>query len=330
MIQQSALPDRCAPATCLADEARALIFEETPEYVAYLVETGEGRYWVICRNDPVNNSDPLGLEDLSSIGAAFGINNPQEFARQVMAEGAGAKTHEQEQGEQFSAAMADAWMTEVSIVSAPLDAEGMALAYAFRLARGPALVARFGRVLKVGEKVRAFEEWWHVTRPLGAPTGSIPIAPAVRNAVTKEIQTIVPKGVPFEGKVWRYEFPERLETTWQAGPWNVEARHRYSAPGIGATYGSLTRATAKREMEAAGDVLGRVATRKKVSLSNVLDLRDESVRRQLGVTLSDITGDDYAVTQRIGKRALESGYEGILAPSAKYGGRANLVIFGGL
>ncbi len=50
MIRQSALPDMYAPATCLADDARTPIFEETPEYVAYLVETGDGRYWVICPN----------------------------------------------------------------------------------------------------------------------------------------------------------------------------------------------------------------------------------------------------------------------------------------
>ena len=32
-----------------------------PLYLAFLVEMPEGRYWIICLNDPVNNTDPLGL-----------------------------------------------------------------------------------------------------------------------------------------------------------------------------------------------------------------------------------------------------------------------------
>jgi hypothetical protein len=35
---------------------------EAADYVAVILETTSGRYWVICRNDPVNNVDPLGLE----------------------------------------------------------------------------------------------------------------------------------------------------------------------------------------------------------------------------------------------------------------------------
>ena len=140
-----------------------------------------------------------------------------------------------------------------------------------------------------------------------------------------------PEGVDFEGIIWRYEYPERLGTTWQAGDWNVNAVHRYSKKGIGATYGGATKVTARKEVEHwVGDTGERVATRKTVRLKNLLDLQDKSVRDQLGVSLDDITGDSYKHTHRIGDWAAQNGYNGIIAPSARFAGRANLVIFGGL
>lgn len=102
-----------------------------------------------------------------------------------------------------------------------------------------------------------------------------------------------------------------------------------SKKGLGAVYGSLTKATARKEIEQWASSVGRVATSKKVKLSNVLDLRDARVQRKLGVTLDDITGDDYTHTQRIGEWALREGFTGIIAPSARFPGRANLVVFGG-
>jgi len=74
MIRHCAIPDPLAPVTCLVDETLPPILEETPEYAAFLIETPGGSYWVICRNDPVNNVDPLGLETvwegMSEYGAA--------------------------------------------------------------------------------------------------------------------------------------------------------------------------------------------------------------------------------------------------------------------
>lgn len=55
MIRQSAFPDTLAPATCLVEETRTSILQETPEYIAVLVEAAGGRYWVICRNDPASS-----------------------------------------------------------------------------------------------------------------------------------------------------------------------------------------------------------------------------------------------------------------------------------
>lgn len=56
---------------------------------------------------------------------------------------------------------------------------------------------------------------------------------------------------------------------------------------------------------------------KNVQLNNALDLRSQSVRRQIGVTQKQITGDSYDYTQVIGGWAKENGYDGIIAPSAR-------------
>jgi RES domain-containing protein len=53
-----------------------------------------------------------------------------------------------------------------------------------------------------------------------------------------------------------------------------------------------------------------------LDLTRVLDLRTEGARRALGVTLSDITGDDLTIPQAIGEAAQHLGYEAIIAPSA--------------
>lgn len=71
---------------------------------------------------------------------------------------------------------------------------------------------------------------------------------------------------------------------------------------------------------------------KDVKIDNVLDLTDPSVRDKLGVTMDDLvsTGPgQYDVTHKIGKFAEEAGFNGILAPSARNPGGANLIVFGG-
>ena len=139
----------------------------------------------------------------------------------------------------------------------------------------------------------------------------------------------LPPGKPFDGTVYRLEDPARTGTTFDAHAGNIAADHRYSGPGKGAVYGSTSRETALAEVEHYGVADGRVSVSKDVSLKNVLDLTDPATRRQLGVTLEQINGNSYAVTQKIGDLARTSGYDGILAPSARNVGGSNLVIFPG-
>lgn len=65
-----------------------------------------------------------------------------------------------------------------------------------------------------------------------------------------------------------------------------------------------------------------------VSLQSTLDLRDPTVA---GLSVADLTGDDYSLTQAIGSAAVASGHEGLLVPTAtgvgEPGADFNVVIF---
>lgn len=140
----------------------------------------------------------------------------------------------------------------------------------------------------------------------------------------------LPTGKSFSGRVFRLEEPSRLRTTWDVHAGNVASDHRYSGRGVGATYGSLTEETARAEVAKWGLESGRVSIWRSVKAENILDLTDPSVRRQLGVTLDDLTHPtDYSVTQRVGNWARQSGFEGLLVPSSPDRSGQNLVLFGG-
>ena len=140
-----------------------------------------------------------------------------------------------------------------------------------------------------------------------------------------------PEGKQIKGTAYRYEDKDRLETTWQAHKWNVNSNHRYTKEGVGGVYGGTSAETAFKEItHYLVDMNRRVLVTKDFELNNVLDLTDSKVRSQLGVSFDDITGDSYDFTHKIGDFAIENGYDGILAPSARNMGGSNIIIFGGL
>ena len=127
--------------------------------------------------------------------------------------------------------------------------------------------------------------------------------------------------------IFRLENPARVNTTFDAHAGNIAANHRYSGSGQGAVYGATSPETALAEMQYYGLSAGRVSVSRDVQISNVLDLTSQATRRELGMTLRDITGNSYVNTQRIGDWARTNGYNGILAPSARHRSGANLVVF---
>ncbi|MGN6230676.1 MAG: RES family NAD+ phosphorylase [Trinickia sp.] len=101
---------------------------------------------------------------------------------------------------------------------------------------------------------------------------------------------------------------------------------RYTKPGLGGVYGADSPATALAEVNHYKvDLSNRELISKDVTLNSVLDLTDPQVREQLGVSLSDITGNSYDATHRLGDWASDNGYDGILAPSARDASGANLI-----
>lgn len=74
------------------------------------------------------------------------------------------------------------------------------------------------------------------------------------------------------------------------------------------------------------DMATRTVVSKPVSVGNILDLTNPAVRSQLGISLEQITGNDYFYTQAIGDFA-RTRYNGILAPSARQAGTSNLILF---
>ena len=63
-----------------------------------------------------------------------------------------------------------------------------------------------------------------------------------------------------------------------------------------------------------------------VSLDNVLDLTNPSIRGQLGVSLDDLTSNDYSITHALGDFS-QARYNGLLVPSARESGTSHLVSF---
>ncbi|WP_250465112.1 RES domain-containing protein, partial [Microbulbifer litoralis] len=146
----------------------------------------------------------------------------------------------------------------------------------------------------------------------------------------KEIKPdVAPSGKSFDGVVYRYEQPDRIATTWDAHKWNNAANHRYTEPGINGVYAGTSARTAEAEIAHYGALSGRELVSKKVNMSNILDVTDPVVREQLGVSLEDITGNRYEVTQAVGRYAKDNGFEGVLAPSARDPSGANLISFSG-
>ena len=67
---------------------------------------------------------------------------------------------------------------------------------------------------------------------------------------------------------------------------------------------------------------------KNVKVNNVLDLTNPAVRKQLGISLEQITSNDYLYTQALGDFA-RGRYSGLLVPSARQAGTSHLVILPG-
>ena len=138
----------------------------------------------------------------------------------------------------------------------------------------------------------------------------------------------------FRGVVYRATHPdyEDLDRTIE---FSKQYPGRFNPPGTGAVYVALERATAVAELKRRAERLGRsmksFAPRAlltlDVTLREVLDLTDASVRAEWDVTLDDLrTEYEYLRCHEVAHVARRDGYEAIRFPSATGEGE-NLAIF---
>lgn len=119
---------------------------------------------------------------------------------------------------------------------------------------------------------------------------------------------------------------------------------RWNRIGMEAVYASLDLLTATSEAYQnfivynlpLSSIRPRVVAGAKVSLTRVLDLTDASIRRKLGFNRADLVEEDWrgiqasgeeSWTQALGRGCFQSGFEGILVPSARRPKGKNIVMF---
>jgi RES domain-containing protein len=113
---------------------------------------------------------------------------------------------------------------------------------------------------------------------------------------------------------------------------------RYNLPGTkGVLYASLDKVTAVAEIAKGLKTRGINpeeygpddwwAYELQLTASRVLDLTDQKVLEALQISAAALVADAPDLTRRIGRQALDAGYDAIIAPSAAREGGKNLVIF---
>lgn len=131
----------------------------------------------------------------------------------------------------------------------------------------------------------------------------------------------------WEGEVWRVVFGLRsplLANTTGA---------RWNPPDVAALYTSLDRNTVLAELDHLRGIQTPATRRSayrlhrvRVRVDHLVDLRDITLLRSMGVDEERLVADDHAACQQVGGAAAWLGRDGILVPSAR-GVGDNLVIF---
>jgi RES domain-containing protein len=132
--------------------------------------------------------------------------------------------------------------------------------------------------------------------------------------------------------VWHQGSPQR-ELLDAADPAVTTGRyHRVGGPGIWYASSSEDGAWAElfRHHEPNGvsplEVIRRIGSARVMRL-RVLDLTNPQVRETLGVSERELTGDDLTHCQKVAEYARDSGYDGVLAPSAALDGQRTIAVF---
>ena len=152
--------------------------------------------------------------------------------------------------------------------------------------------------------------------------------------------------VPWKGTLFRFQtvdFPAPKDVLsgvgagWRGGRWNP--------PGLPTLYGSTTDATALAECKANDRYYGvetrspRLLVAIEAQLTRALDLTKPSIRRAMGVTLSELAAEDWrnllaagkeSFAQSIGRAVAGADGSGLLARSAAVRRGVNVIVFPGV
>jgi RES domain-containing protein len=123
------------------------------------------------------------------------------------------------------------------------------------------------------------------------------------------------------------------------------ARHRggrWNPPGLAALYGSTTDTAALEEAKANDRYYGletktpRLVVAIEAKMGKMLDLTSPGIRRQLGITLAELSGEDWrkllqsgqeSLSQALGRAAASTGASGLLVRSTAVHQAHNVILF---
>lgn len=131
---------------------------------------------------------------------------------------------------------------------------------------------------------------------------------------------------------WWHQGPTRFPLTSCADPAVGAGRyHRRGDPGVWYAANQEQAAWTELFRHFTADGIDPFEVRRRVGRVSVdldvLDLTSPSVRTHLGVTIDNLTGDDYAITQELATAARRAGFDAVLAPSAALPDRQTLAVF---
>ena len=149
--------------------------------------------------------------------------------------------------------------------------------------------------------------------------------------------------VQWSGCFFRFQtiqFPSAKDNLSGAGA--KQRGGRWNPPGLAAVYGITTDTAALEEAKANDRYYGietktpRLVVAIQAKVAHMLNLTAPAIRRQLGITLAELAGEDWrkllqsgheSLSQAIGRAAASTGASGVLVRSAAVRQARNVIIF---
>ena len=143
----------------------------------------------------------------------------------------------------------------------------------------------------------------------------------------------IPQGSTYVGKIYRNV--NSAFDPLDMNEYTVNSNRRYTKPGTPGLYFSSGEKIVYAEVGNydVTNYANRTMYAYDVKIDNMLDVTNPNVRNNLDINLSELLTDDYrvnlgnATTHQVGDYALQNGYSGIIAPSARADGEVNIIIF---